>query len=795
MSDPFDDLDRRLQRLAGDARASVSVPEHETEAALAEVTSGAHVTRLRPVGAPERGGPKVWLAAAAATALVATGGVWLLTRGPEKITTTQPTVPAPPPTAVVSVAPTPPSETLTTPPAATDVPGAPSDPFAGLARQPTGIARACGERGCTRVYADPDDVLYGCDPQTGVVTRYRPGHSNVSTPLAGCPVEIGPGEVAYVLTGDGQSGDSLTAVSVAAGDGGSELFEWSGVGVVDVNFVPTPDGIATMGVGIVDPQPDLTRAPAYEWVLPTPDAFRDFPVAQIEGTTPPSVITATMRWTLPVGTYGGVGWLSAVATWDGGMLATAQRDDDQLWLLRGWPDGTLEEVPLGAGPFTDLTPALLERSGTVIVADGDTFARVDPFDMTVAPPSTDPVSTSVQPQAVAPPRAGAWLGELDSERAGFANRCRADGLCTQLVFDPAGAPVTYDPVSRTVSRQLGDTGGSAEFVVDADGAPRISGIVAAGPGGVVYLRQPSDDPEAFDVVAYSLTATDAGREIARFPKALGLGDYDVVAGEDGLVMVGWYGQGLQPEATTPFLEWVGLDGAPIRSPRPVVRMDFYEHRVVFGDHEWTFSVPVDGMFPAMPQVVTTHDGGFMAVFYHGADGRWAVVRGWGDGTVETWTPPAGAEPWAGAQPDLSGYLLVRDGDWFVRAEVFPPRPADFWAGSLDVDVEAGTATAAGLADELASGDTWWEHDSAVVFANAVAGPTSPAERRSVELVDPDALVVAVTTEGLLDDSVAGVRLLFDLARTPDGWRVESIEWSQTCQPGRGQQDYQAAYCV
>lgn len=422
-----------------------------------------------------------------------------------------------------------------------------------------------------------------------------------------------------------------------------------------------------------------------------------------------------------------------------------------------------------------------------------------------APPTTGPTGTV--PSIVAPPTMDALLEGLYYEGAGIRNVCTADqgtsgeagfvaGSCTSVVFDPSGVPVSYDPASRTVTRHLRDTGGPTSFVVPSSGSARV-GLVAAGPDGVVYLSVDGANPEASDVVAFSLTAGDAGREVARFAEVLGLGDYDIVPSADGLVLVGWYGQGLQP--TEPFnvvLGWVGLDGQPVTSQQPIVQMDFYEHRVVIGAREWSYTDPLDGSFPAMPLVEPTLDGGFVSVLHHATDGRTAVVRGWADGTVDTWLPAADAGEWLWLIPDPTGSVLVAHGDQFVRPELFPARDADYWGGSLQVDVEAGTASAVGLDEFLATDDPAWEHSDPIAFANAVAGRlSSPAERRAIEITDGEALLVVVTTEGYLDDSVAGTQLTFDLSLTPEGYRVESIAWSNTCAPDRGHQDYQPALCT
>ena len=555
MSDQFDDLDRRLRSIAHAARHEAAVGPADTEQALAEVTSGAQLARLRPVATP---GParrwQPWVAVAAATALVLTGGIWLLTRG--------------------------------------------------------------------------DDQVRSVDPPLPVASTSPPE------------------------TAAGPSPATVTSAPTA----------------VEPEVASTPPAVAS--------------------------------VAPPAGSVTASSTTSTTTTT-----------------------------------------------------------------------------------------TTSPPATTVPGQGtVVPPTADALLAGLYYEGAEIDNACVAEGPCTQVVFDPAGAAVSYDPSTRAVTWH-GRDGASTPFVVPGT---RHASLLAAGPDRVVYIRVASDDAELDNVAAHSAGPGDQWREIRAYPGVLGIGDYDVVPSPEGLVTVGWYGQGLQPESPEPVIEWVGRDGQPVTSPQPLVRMNYYEIAVEIGDRTWSFTDPVEGAHPSRPPITPTSDGGFLAVFHHGADGSSAVVRGWSDGTVDTWYPPAEAGPWINVIPEPSGFVLVPHGDTFMRAELFPARSGDYWDGERSIDFAAGTMTAVGLNEYLDANDPWWETDP-VGFANAVAGPvSSPAERRTIEIRD-DAVVV--TTENHLDDSVYGTRLTFHLVPAAGGPRVDRIDWANTCQPGRGHQDYQAALCT
>lgn len=785
MTDFDDAFDRDLRALATAARASVAVLPAEIDQALAEVTSGAEVARLRPIDEPHRGWAR-WLAVAAAVALVSGAGMYFLVGRDERVSTVDPTVP-------VTVPPTRPGQTVTT----TDA--APPSPFADLEWQPTGIERTCDDEGynCTRLLADPDDVVYACDPATRTLTRYG-DVATITTPgLGACPFEIGPAEVAYLWESADDGSDDLVAVSVADGTAGTELHRWPGWNLADGGFVPTPAGLAIAWSLAVGPQPDLTRSVDVEWVLPDPATpIPDIPVAQFDpgdASRAPALARRDLRWELDFPVFQTT---VPVPTDDGGVIAAMYHVDDvDNRLVRGWPDGTFESIPLASVTDVDLLPALLERTGTIIVPDGDTFARINPFPehpQATAPPGTTTLPTEPPPLA----DAGPVLDGLYYEYSGIDRSCTADGLCTQVVYDPSGAPVSLDRATGTVTRHLRDSGGPAQFTL-----PEFDDrtyLVAAGPDEVVYVAHPTESPENYDVIAYALAAGDAGREVARFPGVLGVGDSDRVPSPDGLVSVGWYGQGLQPpEPFDVVIEWVDRNGQPTTSWQPIVRSDFYGIAVAIGDRQWTFADPVGGAHPSMPPIVPTFDGGFVAVYHHGADGSTAVVRGWSDGTVDTWTPPADAGAWLELVPDPSGYVLVPNDDWFARAELFPARSEDYWDGERQTDVVAGTVVAVGLNEFLDTNDPWWEDDP-IGLANAIAGDLdSPAERRSIEIVRAADLgaEVRVTTEGYLDDSVRGTQLVVHLTATDGSYRVDRIDWANTCQQNRGHQDYRAEYCT
>jgi len=472
-----------------------------------------------------------------------------------------------------------------------------------------------------------------------------------------------------------------------------------------------------------------------------------------------------------------------------GIVWMSSRGEEQI---RSAP-GTTASTP-ATGVTTTTGP-----QGGVTVTTPVRAAPGPPVSAPSSPATAVDTTTTTTTTTAPPPPTTVGLDEALAgvvwEGSGIGRACHgATGNCTHVVFDPGGAPVSYDPTTRTLTHHMRSDGVLPTFVVpDALGAVWL---LAAGPDAVVYLGVPSDDPEASDIVALGLAAGDAGREVARFEGALGLGDYDVVETPEGLASVGWYGQGTQPaEPPNILAEWVDRSGAPITSPRPLVQVDFYSHDVTIGPQSWDVGeLPIEGILPAMPVIVATFDGGFLARWDGSQeDLRSVVVRGWADGSVEQWVVPG---DWTEAGPALvepTGLVLLPNGDWFARVEPFTHSTG--WSGQLQADFDTWTATAPGLDEYLAANDPYWESDP-VAFAAAL-GRFDVASLHSIEIVESTAelVTVVVTAERFLDDSVDGSRMTITLTPTDAGLRLVEIALTQACQPGRGQQDYQTSPCV
>ncbi len=447
---------------------------------------------------------------------------------------------------------------------------------------------------------------------------------------------------------------------------------------------------------------------------------------------------------------------------------------------------------------------LLLTAGLVALLNGERWAGA-----TSAPATDSTVPTPNSGPDTASALAGwAWEGAGIRRSCGdvwWQQQQMSQRRCTELAIGPDGIPVSYDPLSRRITRERREDAGTVTFVLPTQYVD--ASLLAAGPDDVVYLALDNPVPTASDVLAVSLSPDDVGRVIRRFPTALATADADVLTGPTGLLVSGWHDLGPRPEpAHAPAVPWVDRAGS---TPSPMAAGSFDDAQSVVraGNGQWTLiHRRVVAEQPGSSAVLPTFDGGFIAA-YSETTGRMRteLFRGWRDGSVVSVELPL---RW----PDLDGSLvlepqgtvLVPNGDSFARLAPFDTHP-NGWDGRLRIDLASGTATAVGLDDFLdritwpSSGqaDVWPWGTSPVAVANAVAGtPSSPAELRTIEQGPPEgtSTVVTVTTEGLLDDSVYGRRLVVHLAVDQPGFRVQRIEWSNACQPGRGHQDYRPALC-
>lgn len=478
-----------------------------------------------------------------------------------------------------------------------------------------------------------------------------------------------------------------------------------------------------------------------------------------------------------------------------------------LVLLRG-----TDSIETGNAPTaTPVVSPIVSTSapmttGTTEATIGTTASAPEPSDSgpadedagtTVAPPVSAPAG-STEP---AEPDRVHWK-DLPWERTSLAHVCSTNPMegCTQMQSDLGGALVSYDPSTRLLTRHVMPP-------VSAD-IPTEYGAVwldAVGPDDVVYLTVDSLDPGEFaaDLIAVTLDADDAGREIGRWPGVVDrVGDSELVRTAAGLVEVGCCGH--EPERPAPDatveVRWRGRDGSDTTADGPIIRTEIDAqtltvHRddtVPSGTRSWTFDPPGDWQPRGMPRVLPTLDGGFIANTF-GAEQ--SIIRGWVDGTVSVVTIDTSPE-FARLYLDSSGRVLLADTDRFARFEPFSDL-ASFWTGNREIDAGGtGAVELPGLDDDVVAGVVWAQDP--IAFAHAIAGPPAVNEPRTItiERRSEFEFLVTVTTTNFFDDSVFGSRLELLLDRRDDGrFRFVSGQWSNVCQPGRGHQDLSADLCI
>jgi hypothetical protein len=410
----------------------------------------------------------------------------------------------------------------------------------------------------------------------------------------------------------------------------------------------------------------------------------------------------------------------------------------------------------------------------------------------------------------------AGLGGWNVEGARIARTCAdvvsdLDGSsvrrCTQLVVDPSGILVTYDPVRRVLTRERSEAETVNSELPDEFDDPRL---LAAGPDGVVYIELPNVWPDPSDVIAVALVPGDTGRVIERWDGVLPVGDLDVLASSSGLVVSGWYETGPRPSIDrAPIVPWITRDSSIITVPTLLATFDDANSTVSANGWMWSLAErSVVGDQPGASWVVPTFDGGFLALYSQtNGDQRAELIRGWRNGVLEYAEFPMSPVRIDGSIVlEPQGTVLLPTTDGYLRVAPFEEQPTG-WTGGLQVDPTSATATAVGLDAFLDTIDwpvegqshVWPWGTGPVAFANAVAGPaSSAAEVRTIEatFTAGDEVAVSVTIEGLLDDSVYGVRyvMLITWLDGP-GFRIERIDWASSCQPDRGHQDYSSELCV
>lgn len=453
-------------------------------------------------------------------------------------------------------------------------------------------------------------------------------------------------------------------------------------------------------------------------------------------------------------------------------------------------DGDLTVVPGDVPPSSLPDVVVPETSTTTTLAPTSTTDAPGTATTTTTPTTTAPSTTTTTTPFVSGPAPVPWQ---DFPSSALRLGCTGALGCTQVIADPTGEIVAYDPTAHTLVRNarpavIGELPASYQDPI----------LVAAGPDDVVYInvQSPGFDDPVGDLVAVSLAEGDAGRELRRWPEALDrTGDSELVATPGGLTLVGCCGPDPirpAPDGEVAF-PWINRSRAETSSPIATIRVDVGTLEIERDGQRW--SIPYEGddlMLRGMPNITATFDGGVIAAFDR-LDPTWLIVRGWPDGSTEQVVVDA-----APLLLEATGTAVVAPDEGLYRVQVFASRPSG-WDDNLNVDLGTWQVTAPGLDEFLDADDVNWEHD-VVAFAAAVAGLIGTDESRSIEVLDGAAgsQYVQVTTTAYLDDSVFGDRYVLQLtamAESDGSLRLVGGTYAVTCQPGRGQQDFQQALCV
>ena len=122
-----------------------------------------------------------------------------------------------------------------------------------------------------------------------------------------------------------------------------------------------------------------------------------------------------------------------------------------------------------------------------------------------------------------------------------------------------------------------------------------------------------------------------------------------------------------------------------------------------------------------------------------------------------------------------------------------------WAGLQEPLPEDGTLPVDDFNAYAESVDDPWERDLAGVTNEFLGDAASDAQNRSFQATsagEGSSATASLLLDGLLDDSVRSRRYDLTLSRRQDGtWRIDTAQWSQRCQQGRGHQNFSPELCV
>ncbi len=278
---------------------------------------------------------------------------------------------------------------LTAPDGSTPTPPTPTTTTTtgdGFDLAPLDLLGDCEPTQCQSVGSTADGIIVSYDRIARSITLHtaQPTVVDVSgvdglDPILTYLTQVGPGDVAYLVTQQTDTGDpvgDLVAVALSGPKAGQQVAR--AVGAVDLSgdsdLVPTNDGLVSVGCcGFEAQRPADGASPVMRWVdtdgAPITD---DGPVMQLEFVDGSLVVTrreggTDRSWTVANVPIGFRGMPPAVATTDGGAMVFVQDTFDsespsRLVILR--VDGSMEERSIA--PYY---PTVLMPDGSLIVYD------------------------------------------------------------------------------------------------------------------------------------------------------------------------------------------------------------------------------------------------------------------------------------------------------------------------------------------------------------------------------------------------------------------------------------------
>lgn len=378
-----DDPERILRAAATAATAAhhAGVSPAETDAALAAVRARAAAGDTGTIATTTALGRRTtrWrtvAAAAAAAALIGGGTLAITLRSDDDRTV----VPDTGPTVASTVAPT--STVESTGAALT---------------QPTIPYQCVGENVCTQLIGTSDGRIVAYFPVDETLAVYDSGGTQelqrvpLATPLAAAYpalVTVGPADVVYVDIATPAATDpisDLIAIALTGPAAGTVVQRWTGLdGSGDSTLVPQVDGIVTVPCcGFIEtrPSPDAQRYPYVDGngaaISSSAPTFR-LDLAPDAGTLVRIDNGIETVFALPTEFQGPRDFPRVVATTEGGALALDWIDvpaGGGMFIARFLPAAgeRAQRVDVFRLDTTDV--ALLEPGGTVVVVEGDHFAR------------------------------------------------------------------------------------------------------------------------------------------------------------------------------------------------------------------------------------------------------------------------------------------------------------------------------------------------------------------------------------------------------------------------------------